>query len=53
VARRDQRSAWPFWEAFDGPASAFLVAIFSGALRIGMFPYNFPSEAPEFEVAAA
>ncbi len=39
----------PLWETFDGSASAFLVAVLSGAVHIGVFPDDFPSEAPAFE----
>lgn len=42
----------PRWETFEGSASAFLLGVISRSLGVGLFPEDFPSDKPTFEVFA-
>lgn len=40
----------PHWEQFNGSVTEFLAAVLSRTLTVPIFPSEFPSEAPIFEV---
>ena len=55
--KRDAPDTWtvavnesrgPLWAEFNGSATAFLVALLSGSLRVDLFPDDFPTDRPLF-----